>query len=260
MIRISLTILGKENDLETYEPNQAKERDDSIDQEIRLENARTARIEAEAKKQRQESRETRRSILRENSQVPSIVKMAVPVALAAVVVLIVCVVLPLCLDNQDNQILTASDLKSVVNVDDLSTIEYTYHGIAEKHSSFLWLDRIDYRVKYTARIRVSYSLSSIEFEINDTDKAITAYLPEATIGEPNVSDFGYLPENAIADIPDVIALCQEDAISDLDYEELEKEGNAGLQNAVRALTLPLIGKDYKLDFKPLSEYAKGAED
>ena len=46
------------------------------------------------------------------------------------------------------------------------------------------------------------------------DGVATAYLPEAEIGEPQLDhkEFGYLPENATADMKDVIALCREEDV------------------------------------------------
>lgn len=46
--------------------------------------------------------------------------------------------LPWMVDNHETRYLATSDLKSAVDIDNLSTIDYTYHGIAEKHSTFLW--------------------------------------------------------------------------------------------------------------------------
>ena len=121
--------------------------------------------------------------------------------------------LPWMTDNHEARYLATSDLKSAIDIDSLSTIDYTYHGIAEKHGKFLWQDRVDYRVKYEAHIRASYTLSDIQFGINEEDKIVTAYLPEAQIGDPQLdnSKFGYLPESATADMKDVIALCRKDA-------------------------------------------------
>ena len=84
------------------------------------------------------------------------------------------------------------------------------------------------------------------------------YLPEAEIGEPQLDhkEFGYLPENATADMKDVIALCREDAASDVDRDEIRREADASLRDTVSALTKHLLGDDLKLEFKPISEYSE----
>lgn len=169
--------------------------------------------------------------------------------------------LPWMTDNHETQYLATSDLKAAVDIDSLSTIDYTYHGIAEKHGKFLWQDRVGYRVKYEAHIRASYTLSDIQFDVNEEDKVVTAYLPEAQIGDPQLDDskFGYLPESATADMKDVIALCREDAANDVDKEEIKEQAEASLKDTVKALTLPLIGDEYQLEFKPIAEYDEEAD-
>lgn len=164
--------------------------------------------------------------------------------------------LPWIANNHETQYLATSDLKSVVDIDSLSTIDYTYYGIAEKHGKFLWQDRVDYRVKYEAHIRASYTLSDIRFGINEEDKVVTAYLPEVQIDDPQLdnSKFGYLPESATADMKDVIVLCREDAANDVDKEEIKEQAEASLRDTVKALTLPLLGDEYQLEFKPIAEY------
>ena len=183
--------------------------------------------------------------------------MTIAVGLLVALIAIFGFVLPYVMDDDENQYVTESDLKSAVDIDNLSTIDYVYHGIAEKHSTFLWQDRVDYRVKYQAHVRASYKLVDIEFRVDRDNGVATAYLPEAEIGEPQLDhkEFGYLPENATADMKDVIALCREDAASDVDRDEIRREADASLQDTVSALTKYLLGDDLKLEFKPISEYS-----
>lgn len=188
-------------------------------------------------------------------------KIALVVVTAAALFVFFRGVLPWITDNHETQVLTTSDLKSAVDIDSLSTVDYTYHGIVEKHGRFLWMDRVDYRVKYEAHIRASYAMSDIQFGIDEENKIVTAYLPEAQVGEPQLdnSKFGYLPENATADMKDVLSLCRKDAADEVDKKEIKKQADASLRDTVKALTLPLIEDEYKLDFKPLADY-KGEAD
>lgn len=189
------------------------------------------------------------------------VKIALVVVIAAALFVFFRGVLPWITDNHETQYLTTSDLKSAVDIDSLSTVDYTYHGIVEKHGRFLWMDRVDYRVKYEAHIRASYTMSDIQFDIDEEHKVVTAYLPKAQVGEPQLdnSKFGYLPENATADMKDVLSLCRKDAADEVDKKEIKKQADASLQDTVKALTMPLIEDKYELDFKPLAEY-KGKAD
>lgn len=189
------------------------------------------------------------------------VKIALVVVIAVALVGFFGFILPPMLDNDETQYLTTSDLKSAVDIDSLSTVDYTYHGIVEKRGRFLWVDRVDYRVKYEAHIRASYTMSDIQFGIDEEHKVVTAYLPKAQVGEPQLdnSKFGYLPENATADMKDVLSLCRKDAADEVDKKEIKKQADASLRDTVKALTLPLIEDEYKLVFKPLAEY-KGEAD
>lgn len=189
------------------------------------------------------------------------VKLVLLVAAAAALFVFFGFVFPWITDNHETQYLATSDLKSAVDIDSLSTVDYTYHGIVEKHGKFLWMDRVDYRVKYEAHIRASYTMGDIQFDVNEDKKVVTAYLPKAQVGEPQLdnSKFGYLPENATADMKDVLSLCRKDAADEVDKKEIKKQADASLQDTVKALTMPLIEDKYELDFRPLAEY-KGKAD
>ena len=170
-------------------------------------------------------------------------------------------VLPWLTDDHETHYLTTSDLISAVDIDNLSAIDYLYHGIAEKKGKLLWMDHVDYRVKYEAHIRAHYTMSDIRFEIDEDDKNVTVYIPEPQIDEPQLdsNEFGYLPESAKADMKDVIALCREDAKNDINIDEIKTQAEESLQDTIKALTLPLIGDGYQLEFKPISEYVEGAD-
>ena len=189
------------------------------------------------------------------------VKIALVVVLAGALVGFFGFILPSMLDNDETQYLTTSDLKSAVDIDSLSTVDYICHGIVEKHGRFLWMDRVDYRVKYEAHIRASYTMSDIQFGIDKENKVVTAYLPKAQVGEPQLdnSKFGYLPEIATADMTDVLSLCRKDAADEVDKKEIKKQADTSLRDTVKALTLPLIDGEYELKFKPLAEYKEGAD-
>ncbi|WP_165248990.1 DUF4230 domain-containing protein [Adlercreutzia sp. ZJ141] len=166
--------------------------------------------------------------------------------------------LPALLDDDETLYLSETTLKEAVNVEDLTVIKYTYKGIAEKESEFLWLETVDYRVKYEAQVPVSYDMSAIGFSTDEDNKTVTAYLPDAEIGTPVLDEtkLGYLPENPDANIGDVLALCKEDATNEINQkaDAIRKEALKSLQSTVEALTMPLLNEEYQLEFKSLSEY------
>lgn len=198
------------------------------------------------------------NLLKKFAKLPLQVKIGIPLVAIACVIVVAGFVVPAVFDKHETKYLAESDLQEAVNIESLSTVDYVYHGVAEKHSQLLWMDTVDYRVKYEAHIKAGYTMSDIRFAVDNDGKTVTAYLPEANIGAPilNETEFGYLPENATANIKDVIALCREDAANDVNNEEITREAQEGLQQAIRALTMPLLGEEWQLDFKPLAEFVE----
>ena len=235
--------------------------DAATDQQIHLEEARKARIEAEFEREKQlERRASRKRARAVLGKVPIKVKAAIAAVLVLAAVVFLGVVLLLLLDREDSQYVTVTTLKEAIDVGELTAIDYTYKGIAEKKSALFWIETVDYRIKYEARIRVSYDMSAIEPEVDEGEKVVIVYLPDAVIEEPIVdgSKLGFLPENITANMDEVLALCEEDAAADLNQDEIQREASESLQDIVRALTMPLLGEEYQLEFKSLSEY-KGVE-
>ena len=216
----------------------------------------------ESKQKRKERRKRARNAIGSFfKKLPKPAKIALAIAAIVLIVVTAGVVLPLALDRDETQHLTETSLKDAVNIESLAAIDYTYQGIAEKPGKILWMDTVDYRVRYEAHIRASYNMTEIQFAIDEENMLITAYLPEAEISTPVLDDskFGFLPEDATADMADVLALCKEDAANELSQDEMKKEANANLQDIVEALTIPLLGDEWTLEFKDLAEYPSEEE-
>lgn len=162
---------------------------------------------------------------------------------------------PLTFCSHKTRYLAESDLKEAVNIQDLSTIEYVYHGIAEKPGKFLWADTVDYRVRYEAHVQAFYDMSEIEFTIDYGSHTVTTYLPRPQIGSPVLDEtkFGYLPDRATANMRDVLALCREDAANEFNTDAIQSEASESLKNTVEALTSPLLGSEWALEFANLSD-------
>lgn len=228
------------------------------EQQAKLEEAKRARIEAEMRMKKLEQRtETKRNAKAAFGRLPKTAKIGLSVVLVALVLVVFGIVLPIAMDDhRDNDYITVAKLKDAVNIENLAAVDYTYEGIAEKKSPFLWTENVDYRVKYESHVRANYKMSEIEFTIDEAGKKITAYLPEPEISSPVLDEtkFGYLPENITADIKDVLALCKEDAAKDVNVDMMRAEGLESLKNIITALTMPLLGDDWNLEFKDLSEY------
>lgn len=196
------------------------------------------------------------------SRLPKSLKIGLPVALIASILAIFGIALPIIMDNDETQYLSETSLKNAVNIEDLAVIDYTYKGIAEKEGQFLWIDKVDYRVKYEAHVRANYNMSAIKFSLDEKNKVATAYLPEPEISSPVLDEtkFGYLPEKATADMKDILTLCKEDAARELNTDEMRAEASESLQNIITALTMPLLGDEWSLEFRNLSEYPTGSNE
>lgn len=241
--------------------------DPTLEQQIQLEKAQDARIKSETKRAKRQARgeaaKQLRTLLEKLSRAPMAVKIAVPAAIVVLVLVFGGIVVPLALDSDETQYVTESALKEAVNIENLTVADYTYKGIAEKGGQFLWMDTVGYRVKYEAHIRASYNMSEIEFKVDEANKLVTVYVPEMEVSEPVIDEtkFGFLPENATADIKDVLALCKEDSAAELSIEEMRREAAESLQNIVSALTMPLLSDEWSLEFKDIFEYSnEGAQE
>ena len=182
------------------------------------------------------------------------------VVVAAVVVLVVA--FRQATSGHETQTFAESDLVDVVNVESLSTFDYTYHGIAEQAGKILFIDKTDYRVKYDMHVSAVYQLSSIRFKIDASAKSVTAYLPAAQLEMSAPANMSYMNVSANPDVDDVIRLCREDAQNDIDLDMVRKRADENLKNTVTALTKPLLdGDGWELEFAELAQFSgEGADD
>ena len=136
---------------------------------------------------------------------------------------------------------TESTLEKAVEVSDLSVAEYNYNGVYEhfKEGS----DKVDYRIKYDAVVKVGINMEDIAFTINDESKSVTPILPELTINDVIVDteSLSYMPENADVEVKDVIKYCEQDVQSEAGAsEQLSEVAEENLQSVVKALIKPLL--------------------
>lgn len=201
---------------------------------------------------REEERETGKTLLR---RVPFKIKLVGVLALALFAVVMFGVVLPLVLDSDETQYISDATLKSAVDIGNLEVVDCTYKGIAEKTSQFLWAENVDYRVKYEAHVRASYDMSAIEFNVDNDRRVVTVILPEVEIASPVIDEtkFGYLPENATADVRDVLVLCKEDVANEFVDDEIRVEALESVRETVEALMSPLLDDAWSVEFEYASK-------
>ena len=240
----------------------------TAEDKAKLERLRKKRLDAEYRNARQTERvrhsENRRAILHALSKMSHRTLLILAVILVVIVVLIPGVLVPMLEPAPKTRNVTESSLEKAVDINELSTLDYTYSGIAEKINSFAIGDIhtpvgdltspewVDFRVKYSANIRVEFDMSDIDFEIDNESRVITVLLPEIVLGTPHIDEksFGFLPEGKSADLADVIRLCRNDAKAEISQDtQIEERAYENLESTVTALTLPLIGDEYSLEFR-----------
>ena len=150
---------------------------------------------------------------------------------------------------------SAAELLSVINTDELSTAEYIYNGIAEVYNESK-PEEIDYYASYHSRVKVGVNAELIKIEsIDNENKEITILLPPVgVVGEPIIDEkalscmrpgviTSFSPSDQ--DIFKAIRRCKEDAAEEAsNTPELYTTAIENLHATIEALLTPLIGSDY----------------
>ena len=108
--------------------------------------------------------------------------------------------------------ITSSTLSKAIDIDELSTAEYKYRGIADVYTNESE-PKISYKVCYNAIIKASIHMKDVQFDVDQTDRMVLASLPEIKISA-NIIDqeqMLVLPSNAKAEINDMLKYSESDA-------------------------------------------------
>lgn len=131
-------------------------------------------------------------------------------------------------------------MKKAVSINKLSTAEFTYEGIAEKLND---KGEAVYHIYYKATATSGMDLSSIEFKIDQGQKTVTPILPEVSVYDPVVDESAieYLPKDANIDLREVIDICKQDALNEVEKAPSFKETSArNMRSTIEALLVPLL--------------------
>lgn len=187
--------------------------------------------------------------------------LAIIAAIVAVAVIIVRPIVKNLLNRK--RVLTTTELMKVVDIDELSTAECVYNGIAEKKDDD---GNVKYRIAYESRVQIGLNLSEVDFsDIDQENKVVRPVLPEITIGdiEIDTSTLDYMPKDPKdLDMAEVIGLCKEDARSGcMENAEFYALARENAQAIVESLTMPLIeSRGYTISWEPApsEETAEGS--
>ena len=166
------------------------------------------------------------------------------VSIGLVIVLVLCFVVfnPLGTSEEETKYLSSAELEKIVNVSKLSTAEYVYNGIAEIANDE---GEITQRIKYDATVRAGIDMEEVSFDIDNDAMTVTPVLPDITIDDPelDVSSFDYMPSDPDMELPAIISVASQDALSEVESSGgIYQTAEANLRSAIKALTLPIISK------------------
>lgn len=151
------------------------------------------------------------------------------------------------------EIVTESDLESVLEISELSTIESEYNAIAKSYDSD---GEIKYYVSYKGRVVAGIDFSKIEKDVNNKDKIIKIILPETEI-QSTVVDFEsmeyifvYDKYNTETVSQEAYEVCKQDLSDKAAKEEnllsLAKENAKSVIEALVSSWIQQIDSDYKI--------------
>lgn len=159
-----------------------------------------------------------------------------------------------------HRITAKSSLEKIIEINELSTIDYTYNAIATKYKDNKKdKDNIEYYVAYEGIVTAGIDFNEISIDVNEKDKIINITLPEVEIHTIRVNmgtmDYIYVKKQKEKDSisQEAYKLCKSDL-----KERLEKEENLYLNakenaiSAVEGLLKPWIdslGGTYKVVIK-----------
>lgn len=142
----------------------------------------------------------------------------------------------------------SSALMKSLDIDELSTSELTYNGIATVlHENS---DKARYHIRYNSKIKVGINMSDIRFIEDAKKKTVNVTLPQVRILEVVIdpNSISFIPNNFSADMRTAVIDAKNDALAKSnETPELISTAEDNLKSIIEALTLPLIqDAGYKL--------------
>ena len=173
-------------------------------------------------------------------------------AMIAVVIVIVIVCASLVAKNffkkSEPEIINKNTLEKIINVNDLSTFEAVYNGIA-KVANEKNPEKIDYYVSYNAKVKAGIDFEKVEITVDNEKKVIAVKLPEIKITDVivDITSLDYIFENNKANTSTVSEQAYKKCIEDVKNESSNEnaiyelaEQNA--HNIIEALISPFVGQ------------------
>lgn len=137
---------------------------------------------------------------------------------------------------------TSSMLTEAIDIAELSTAEFKYRGIADVFADEQET-RILCRVCYSATVKAGIDLKNVQFEINESEKTVTATLPEISLKVSIIDEqsMALLPSDADVGIDSLLKYSKADAEREAsESEELMTTAKDNLKATIEGLIYPVL--------------------
>lgn len=141
-----------------------------------------------------------------------------------------------------DQVLTSSQLEKAIDIDQLSTAEFVYNGVAEKKDAND-AEKVQCYIAYHANVKVGIQMEDVTFTIDEETKNVHPILPEITVTIASLDEdaISYIPKNPDITLKEVITLCKEDAVREAsESEKLYQTAEENLRAVIEALLSPIL--------------------
>ena len=233
-------------------------REAQAEAEIAKLKAEKAAAEQQIKDQKAENRKKKASAFRKLSKAT---KLIIGLAIVAVVVVAVAAIPGILNSSRLGSTVSEAALKEAVSISKLSTAEFSYNGIAEKADEN---GNVSYYIYYEGTAKAGIDMEQIEFDINQESKVITVKLPAIVISSPVIDDskIEFLPSNADVALRDVITICRDDMLGEIqNNRNIRSTAEENLKATLEALLMPIIGGDnYQLEWESVANEEGGDSD
>ncbi len=179
------------------------------------------------------------------------------IVLAIIVIVLLCIVMGITKKDEPKFTITAkSSLEKILEISELSTVEYTYNSVACKKNK---KGKVEYYVAYKGKVTAGIDFKEIKIDIDEDKKNINITLPEVTIQEYRVMAedlefiFAKKDDEKDKNISSAIEISKKDLESKVkDNDEIHESARENSITAVEGLLKPWIetvDEEYKVEIK-----------
>lgn len=183
---------------------------------------------------------------------------AVTVAVIIMIVMIVCLTTNASSKKSQPEVITKSTLQKIIDVNDLSTFEAVYNGIAKVMNKEK-TEEVDYHVSYEAKVKAGIDFKEVTIEIDNELKIITITIPDVRITDiaVDITTLDFLFENEKANTESVSEEAYKACIEDVKQESNSEDAiyelaEQNARNIIEALIKPFVSQldeEYTLEIK-----------